>query len=251
MSTNTETYHRPSKRQSSTDMNQSSVLGKIFQSAPKEDDKTTQQNIIESLETDLRRAHETIEQLRETNSRLREEWRQATNELLSSRGDHSNYKVDDRTIRGLYEQLIAKIEDWVGFNCTSNVEQPKDTDLMLLRALTPIAEVYLQSNELKPLLFRSYLMWLVYQRVLCDSSDSGLLWAGSVRQDFRNMIDKLKPGMSHLIWHILSAALILRRQLQDCLRTATKQCSAVWNYSKLQRMERENCRITSNPRTGG
>ena len=190
-------------RQIFTAMNQSSVFGKSSGSVSKGEDARAQQDTIEALETDLRKAEETIAQ-------LREEWKQATNELLLLREDPSNYKVDDRTIRVLYEQLIAKIEDWVSFYCTSNDRQIQDVDLDLLRASTPSFEKYLQFDNLKTLLIRSCVMRLVFQRVLCDSSGSGLLWAGSVRQDFRNLIDKLKPGTSRPIC-TFSAALILRR----------------------------------------
>lgn len=129
------------------------------------------------------------------NGELERAWKKSTSALTRVQRGDSNYKVDDQTIKALYNELVFDVGSWTATYCTTDLRQRfNESDWRLLRSMTPRYITYASHKRLRPLLVQSLLMKFLVRNVLSFSEDVGLLWAGRLCASLRQTKMALEPG---------------------------------------------------------
>jgi len=194
--------------------------------------KTKMSKELQAQDEKLQELKEQLQEKQDRISELERAWNKSTAALSRLQRGDSNYKVDDQTIRSLYQELIYNVECWTINHCKNDITNFKDSDWNLFRTVTPYGEDYSKSNRLRPLLIQSAIMWWLVCRVLNFSVDTGLLWAGDLSQSLCKIKDILEPGK----WRSNESELCLQNQeagyrISELLKREKLRPVEVRNYS--------------------
>ena len=141
------------------------------------------------LKTQLREKQEKNTKLDQTRKRL-------VAALAKNRSQEASYKVDDKSLEALYQELIFNVTSWADRYCVLDMNQLPESELKPFLSLTAIPSKYLGHKRTQSLLLKSLVMRILVRVIftVSDNNESGLWWAGKQAQELRTMYITLMPG---------------------------------------------------------
>jgi hypothetical protein len=154
---------------------------------------------IAALETQLREE-------RGQNTKLTQVWKRSVAELSQARRLEASYKVDDKSLEALYQELVFIVASWADSYCVPDMKQLSKSEVEPFLALTTVPGKYLRRKKTQSLLLKSLAMQMLVDDVFTVSAKnrSGLWWAGNQAQELRTMYNALMPGKLRLTSKSLS-----------------------------------------------
>lgn len=127
---------------------------------------------------------------------LERAWKKATNELTRLKQQGVVHKVDDSTLKGLYDQLLYCCRNWASTYCgeVGFTRHLQDGDLASVSVLSSEYVRYVKSPRLRPILIQSLIMRTLWDKVLSTNGDAGPVWAGDLGPSLRAIEKYLEPG---------------------------------------------------------
>lgn len=130
------------------------------------------------------------------NAKLTQAWKRSTAALGQAQRQEANYKVDDKALQGLYQELVFNIGNWADNHCIPDMKHLSDSEFTPFLSLTLVPDKYLRHKRTQPLLLKSLVMKMLVKVVFTVSSDTGMWWAGERGSEIRTIYSTLQPGTS-------------------------------------------------------
>lgn len=133
---------------------------------------------IQELQVQLNQLTENLSDSYQRTEQLERAWQVSTKEVAKLRHQSFAHKVDDRTLKTMYEEIIYSVGNWASNYCEERDATFHDADLYPLTSLTQHYRQYVASEILRPVLIQSFVMSVLVENILkySDSEPNGLLW---------------------------------------------------------------------------
>lgn len=146
---------------------------------------------IANLEQQLREEQE-------QSAKFSQAWKRSTAALSQAQRQDANYKIDDKAMQGLYEELIFDVANWADNHRVSDMKQLPDSDIEVFLSLTHVPEQYMHHKRTQTYLLKSLVMQMLVEDIFTVASkkngNTGLWWAGECAPALRSIYTTLLPG---------------------------------------------------------
>jgi hypothetical protein len=135
--------------------------------------------------------------------KLTQAWNRSTAALSQAQRQEASYKIDDKAIESLWQELNYRVADWADTNCVHDMRRLPEADMKPFQtaaepyfSLTPAPQNYLRHKRTQPLLLRSLLMKMLVHDVftVATINGGGAWWAGDQAQAMQSLYNMLIPG---------------------------------------------------------
>lgn len=106
----------------------------------------------------------------------------------------ANYKIDDKALQGLYQELAFNIASCTDVYCRCDLEQLWKSDFEIFLPLTLKPDRYLRDKKTQPSILKSLIMNLLVEAVFTVGSDPEMPWASEYAPQMRKLYLALLPG---------------------------------------------------------
>ncbi|KAL1648300.1 hypothetical protein SLS61_006991 [Didymella pomorum] len=149
---------------------------------------------IADLEEQLRQGQAQLRQEEAQVAKLTQAWKRSTAALNQAQRQEASYKIDDKALQSLYQELMFLISSWAETYCVPDMKQLPESERQSLEPLTVVLDKY-------PILLKSLVMKLLVYVVFTVSSkeQTGFWWAGNQAGNLRSLYTAFLPAEPHAI----------------------------------------------------
>jgi hypothetical protein len=161
---------------------------------------------IADLEEQLRQGQAQLRQEEAQVAKLTQAWKRSTAALNQAQRQEASYKIDDKALQSLYQELMFLISSWAETYCVPDMKQLPESERQSLEPLTVVLDKYVRHKRTQPILLKSLVMKLLVYVVFTVSSkeQTGFWWAGNQAGNLRSLYTAFLPGMLPFTLHAIA-----------------------------------------------